>query len=631
MMKKLLLIALLFLNFSTIPSFAVDEITELTATGSNADVLIELPEDLPPGYHSTVVEVTDPDTGDVSEENIIFCKNNSGEIHWDNICPDLDIVVNPETLEEVKEIDDLPIYNPEKELEKTAQTQVTGFAALSALSAGGAAMGAVVAGGMSASGISPGGAGPAGTPSGGNTGGGSGGSSGGSPDSPSRSSSAVRGSTAARREEGVLNLRPEDVSSEDLAHSAHAKQSGDFEFSRIDYAEQGFGDRSFTWKAPLTNALDAAVIGSTLRVSRFAPLFGKILNDASYLRAMLGSVSFLSVPLGIYLAVQTLISNNQQPMPPSWQLFAAMVVLSIFEALGGFVAAFVFAAGVLVSGNANSLSEVLTVLAIAAMFLSPSILAGSFRPFRRKINQNENLWERGIDYLLAAVLTHWTFVGFINSLNIIAAKQLAITGHSSKIGFIIGMGVIGRMILEDLATYLYPARSSKFAVVSPKPSKRQQYISNIIKAFIFGLVMESFLGVGIPLLIGTFLFILPNILKISFGHVLPKSRILHFSLPKGGVRIVVMTLLGSLFAKLSERIFMNPEDFLTWGFVLLSIPGFILGILGLLSDDNGSGTFQNHKVGVWIYRIGGIAIFYLIVQIAIGKDILEVIRNLPNF
>jgi hypothetical protein len=181
------------------------------------------------------------------------------------------------------------------------------------------------------------------------------------------------------------------------------------------------------------------------------------------------------------------------------------------------------------------------------------------------------------------------------------------------------------MMLEDLATYLYPLRIKHVAVEPEKPSKSQQYISNIIKAFIFGVVMESFVGYGLPLLIGTLLFLLPNILKLSVGHILPRSRMLHFALPKGGVRIVAMTILGTLFAKLGQSIFEDPEQFLTWGFVLLSIPGLVIGILGLLSDDKQSGSLRNHPLGVWVYRIGGIAIFYLIVQIALGRDILELI------
>jgi hypothetical protein len=142
--------------------------------------------------------------------------------------------------------------------------------------------------------------------------------------------------------------------------------------------------------------------------------------------------------------------------------------------------------------------------------------------------------------------------------------------------------------------------------------------------------MESFVGYGIHLLIGTALFILPNLLKLSVGHILPRSRILHFALPKGGVRIVAMTLLGTLAAKLGQSIFEDPEQFLTWGFVLLSIPGLIIGILGLLSDGKQSGSLRDNPIGLWVYRIGGLAIFYLIIQIALGKDILELIPLFPH-
>lgn len=120
-------------------------------------------------------------------------------------------------------------------------------------------------------------------------------------------------------------------------------------------------------------------------------------------------------------------------------------------------------------------------------------------------------------------------------------------------------------------------------------------------------------------------YLAPNIMKLAYGHVIPKSRLLHFALPKGGLRIVAMTILGTIFAKFAEQIFRNPETFLTWGFVLLSIPGFIIALLGLLSDDKNAGSLRQHKIGIWIYRLGGLVVFYLITQIAVGKDVLKVL------
>lgn len=604
-MRKLLLLVVALLHFSLMPSMADDQVADLVANESSIDVLIDLPPDLPAGYHSTVVQVTDPETQEVTDEELNFCKDKSGEIRWDNICPDLDIVVDPETLENVTDVESLPVYNPVTEPEKTVQTQVGGFAALSVLSAGGAAAGAALSGG-GLSGGSSGGGGSSGTGSGeGGQGKGGSGSS----------------RSAARREE------QSELVTDDVWHSVRDKKNDEYGMSIHEISNMGIGDRSITWHAPLTHLFDSAIISASMGIARFSPLLAKIFMDSSYLRAIFGSLAALSVPTGIFLGIQALLSSNFQPMAPSWQVFAALAILSLFEAIGGLIAVTIFAVGVLASGNANSLSAVLTVLAISAICISPSLLAGSFRPFRRKIEAGEHFWERISDYLLAAILTYWTFVGFINSLNVIAAKQLAITGRASEVGIAIGIGVIVRMIVEDCATYLYPIRVKNNVVILPKPSKRQQYISNIVKGVVFALVMEAFIGVSIPLIIGTILFLAPNILKLAFGHLIPKSRLLHFALPKGGLRIVAMTILGTVFAQFAEGIFTEPETFLTWGFVLLSIPGFVIAVMSLLSDDKNAGSLKNHRLGVWIYRLGGVAVFYLITQIAVGKDVVKVIAT----
>jgi len=504
----------------------------------------------------------------------------------------------------VTNVESLPVYNPATEPEKTAQTQVGGFAALSVLSAGGAAAGAALGGG-----------GSSGSGSGGSSGSGSGGSGEGKGGSSSSRSSARR-----EEENSALNI--------ELPDTVSTKLNSQFEFSQYDIAAMGIGDRSLTWKAPFSEFIDSAVTTASMGIARFSPLLGRVFIDSTYLRAMFGSLSSLSIPVGIFLGIQALISSNFQPMAPSWPIFAALALLSLTEAVGGLIAVMIFAVGILATGNANTLSEVLTVFAIAAICVSPSLLAGSFRPFRRKVEVGGHFWERIADYLLGAILTYWTFVGFINSLNVIAAKQLAITGRTTEVGLAVAIGVVIRMITEDLATYLYPVRSAVLIVDLPKPSKRQQYISNILKAIVFALVMQAFIGVTIPLLIGTMLFLAPNMAKLAFGNVIPRSRKLHFALPKGGLRIVAMTITGTIFAKLGERIFTEPQTFLTWGFVLLSVPSFVIAVLGLLSDDKNAGSLRDHKIGVWIYRIGGIAIFYLIIQIAVGRDIVELLTSI---
>jgi hypothetical protein len=136
-MKKILLILIVFLNLSVLPSYAaeqkvvIDRITQSEAE----DLNIEIPDDVPPGFHSITIEVYD-DNGTVSQKEIQFCKDENGVVQWDNNCPNLKVdeegdFIEPEPVEEVKT--DLKPYNPLKDSDTTKGLQLAAFAALAAL------------------------------------------------------------------------------------------------------------------------------------------------------------------------------------------------------------------------------------------------------------------------------------------------------------------------------------------------------------------------------------------------------------------------------------------------------------------------------------------------------------------
>ena len=106
-MRKLVLLAIILINFSVLPSLGADNVIIDRITQKEAEELdLTIPEDVPAGFHSIEIEVYD-DAGTVSKKEIPFCKNLDGEIHWDNLCPDvleakeiakLDLVKDPEQL-----------------------------------------------------------------------------------------------------------------------------------------------------------------------------------------------------------------------------------------------------------------------------------------------------------------------------------------------------------------------------------------------------------------------------------------------------------------------------------------------------------------------------------------------------
>lgn len=137
MMRKLLLLTLIFLNLSVLPADATEKkvvIDRLTQSEAE-DLDIEIPDEVPPGFHSITIEVYD-DNGTVSQKEIEFCKDEEGVVQWDNNCPNLNLdeepaPVDPEPVKAIKA--GLQPYDPLSDPETTKGLQLAAFAVLAAL------------------------------------------------------------------------------------------------------------------------------------------------------------------------------------------------------------------------------------------------------------------------------------------------------------------------------------------------------------------------------------------------------------------------------------------------------------------------------------------------------------------
>jgi hypothetical protein len=132
-MRKLVLLAIILINFSVLPGFGADNVIIDRITQKEAEELdLTIPEDVPAGFHSIEIEVYD-DAGTVSKKEIPFCKNLDGEIHWDNLCPDVLEAKEIAKLDLVKDPEQLKPYSPLSDKEKTKDLQIAALAALAAL------------------------------------------------------------------------------------------------------------------------------------------------------------------------------------------------------------------------------------------------------------------------------------------------------------------------------------------------------------------------------------------------------------------------------------------------------------------------------------------------------------------
>jgi hypothetical protein len=558
MIKKLLLALVLMTQISVLPSWGADTVLIDRITQSEAEELdIQIPPETPSGFHQIQIEVYD-DAGTISAKTILFCKNLLGEIKWDNNCPDV--------VEAAQGF--MQPYDPMDYPEETQSTQVAAFALLGALAAGKAAGG--------------------------------------------KSSGNSKDSAQQDGEES----RDDYEESEDSEDLASVGAGGLALIKRKD----GWGDRSKTWRIKRTDSVDLGWKRFAESISSFSPLAARTFGDGSYLRAMVGSLSTLLYPVALGLGIYALIDSDRQALPPATGIVIAIALLGTIDAAAGLLASATFVIGVAVSGNIFSREEILTVAGLSIVFFAPALLASAIRPIRRLISSADDRWERITDYALVGLLSFWSLEKIVGALNGLSGLKLPISVDARQIALIVAIAITLRVIMEDLATYAYPVRLEKVSPDYKDPSTFQQVISLEFKTFLFVSLAIPFVGFNIQLALGTFFFLLPSILGLTVGDRYPKLPVIGRILPKGALKIVAMVFIGSIFANWVEGLFEKPEDFIPWSFALLAIPGLFLKFAGDLSEKP-KNDWRRTDFGRTVYRVGGIAIYILIVQMVRGVDL----------
>ena len=549
-MKKVLLLALIILNFSILPGFGAEQkvvIDRLTESEAE-DLDIEIPEDVPPGFHSITIEVYD-DNGTVSQKEIEFCKDEEGVVQWDNKCPNLKLdeeaaPVDPEPIKPITV--GLQPYDPLSDPETTKGLHLAGFAALAAL-------------------------------------------------------------TSIKRNEKQSDEEQDQESLQSVSSGA----------LKLLKNEPGKGDLSQTWDNRFTDETDFVFVSLAHRFNRFSPLLTRTIQDGNTVRAMIGSWAGLLIPIGFILGIVAALNTGGQSLPPAWGIIALIMAVAIFDAFAGFVAGFVFFLSALLTGNITNRPELLTSIGVMVLFFAPALLASAFRPFRRLVRTQDDMWERITDYALGTLLTFWVITKMVAAMNGLARLELPITDYGTELAWIAAGLLIIRVAFEDIAVEHYPMRLRALHVEIRKPSQTQKIRSLVFKIFVFFIMAAPFVGSLLNLVLGTILFAIPQITSLSLEDNLPKKKLY---LPKGVFKTVVMIFVMAVAGNLIEGAFSSPAAFLQWSFVVMALPGFILHYLDAITDAPET-DWKTTENGRKIYRIGGVVIFVLMVLVVKGVDI----------
>ena len=550
MIRKLLLLTLIFLNFSVLPANSAEKkvvIDRLTQSEAE-DLDIEIPDDVPPGFHSITIEVYD-DNGTVSQKEIEFCKDEEGVVQWDNKCPNLNLdeetaPVDPEPVKAIKA--GLQPYDPLGDPETTKGLQLAAFAALAAL-------------------------------------------------------------TSVKRDEKQSDEETEQESLQSVSSGA----------LKLLKNEPGRGDLSKTWDNRFTDETDFLFVWLSNRFNKFSPLLTRTTQDGNTIRAIIGSWAGLLIPAGLIMGIIATVNTGAQALPPHWGIVAIIMAIAIYDAFAGFIAGFTFFFLTLITGHITNRPEFLTAIGVMVLFFAPALLASAFRPFRRLVRNQDDLWERITDYALGTLLTFWVITKMVAAMNGLARLELPITDYGTELALLAAILLVIRVGLEDIAVEHYPIRLRALHVEIKTPSQNQKIRSLVFKIFVFFIMAAPFVGSLLNLVLGTILFAIPQITSLSLEDNLPKKKLY---LPNGVFKTVVMIFVMALASNMIEGAFSSPEAFLKWSFVVMALPGFILHYLDAITDAP-KNDWKTSKNGRWVYRIGGLVIYILMVLVVKGVDI----------
>lgn len=567
--KKAAIASVLLLTFFALPfSRAADP--EIISASEAASLGLAIPTSTPAGNQIVTIEITD-EVGNTVTRNIAFCKGTNGKIYWNNVCPPVTQTPTPtKTVEPVVTPTPAPVtpgpvidalhpadYDPASNPRFISDIIVAGYVLVGALGAAGG----------------------------------------------NKTSDSSDPSNSSNSQDGPAEF-------ESLEHG---------ELARVNRKKEGRGDRSRSWNWPLTKWVDTTFDRWVERVSKFSPLLGRILMDNSYLQAMIGSLSVIIYPIAIALGIFAGHSVSFYALPPTFDFFLAIALIGIFDSLAGFLSGFVFITSILLSGHLTTRTDIFAMIGVTSLFYGPVLIASAFRPFRREVSDSNERWERYTDILLAVLVGGWASKKIVDGLNALGGKQYLISSTSTTIATWLAAAIFVRLMLEEVATHNYPAR---LAITTPhlkSPSRNQKVISLALKIDAFIFIGEPFIGHNFYLWTAAFLFGAPSLFHIYFEEKLPSSGLLHRVLPKGTVNVVVMVFVGTYFAKFLQNQIASPTSLLKWSFILLGVPGLLLGVAEWFADSDHEQKWNEQGFGRAFYRFAGLVVAGIFVLVVTGK------------
>lgn len=566
MKRKRLVVTVLtiFLAFQAALAFAQSQIVyEVIAADELIDIDLEIPENVAPGYHQMLVEVLD-DNGVVRSKVALFCKDTDGTVSLDNVCPGL-VAAGITGSDEIVTPGEAKFgdpFDPKNNPEQTQGLLVTLFALATVL---------LTSQKPDETGREDG--------------------------EPSEQENEEDRGSLESVNAGGLAVRPLLIGRGDKKRSRRSRSDG------------------FDLLAP-----DIAKIAN-----RISYIVARVILDARYLRTMIGSATWLLSLVTAYCAWRGVNEINREALPLNYSWLLIIMVIAIFDAFAGFYASLVYFFSVLVAGNLDSFTSLITVLGTMIVMYAPALIAGTFRPLQRTIDSKSDLWDRITDYAVGILLSAMAVQGLVSALSGLSGITLEVADQASDFAIAAAVALFIRMILEERAWYHYPQTLREQTIEITNATGFRGFIKSFNRLFLFVAFTLPFVGPTTGFVIGLAIYLLSQVLP-RINVQLPKSRVIGQLLPSGVATIVLLSIVGGFISFwLAQRI-TNPGHLIEATFWVMALPSLVLTILAKAKGEPYLELKSTSKIKT-SFIVLSLMLYALLVATVFGVDLSEIIRS----
>jgi len=375
----------------------------------------------------------------------------------------------------------------------------------------------------------------------------------------------------------------------------------------------GIGDNSPTWRAFGHEATDFWSRELPGMVAKHSPFLARLTADGVDLRAIFGTLWWLFPLSAGGLALGAAGSVGAGGVPTA-SLVIAIMAISCFDAIAGFVATLLF--GLATMGDiVSDKNSALVWLALGFLWTSLPLVATAIRPFRRPgVVSVKYGWDRAADLVITAALCGLLARLLASTMDVFAGTETDLPADANTIGVIAFFCIAARVLLANAVDVWWPERLRNTEIQEDLPAPTPWAILGgiAVRATVFGFIGHAFVGNCWQWWLAMLLFVLPDLLVMARDWFDLQWQV-RLPLPVGVTEIFILVVACTLLVAAAIAGADSQLEALRYGLVAAALAPAVLGGVQAFEDDS-----KRQTGSTWDRQLAGAGILLTTVILALN-------------